>query len=259
MANGTSTDPRAESGPLARFGLDHYYVFPSYGPEFRDMAGFLSHWDQALRGSHRFWPGFSGGGVLAAPLAIPQRERDKLVLVRPARGHNYLYGMVLGNEAGEELRLSVTCATPVHVPAFAVRFGLAERVPEPSVKVTAEHAGCLGGERILLVVPKANRKSLKLLDQLPRWFDAFGVAIEGPLPEVPAGLREEMGDWFGDPDRPMLAFRMTGGEANAAWQLAIIYYIAEYWDTHARGLDTVHLVADIEGHPNFRRNWTSRR
>jgi hypothetical protein len=52
---------------------------------------------------------------------------------------------------------------------------------------------------------------------------------------------------------------MSGGEDDAAWQLAVIYYVAEHWDTQARGLDSVHLVAEIEGGPNFRRNWTSNR
>ena len=33
--------------------------------------------------------------------------------------------------------------------------------------------------------------------------------------------------------------------------------IAEYWDTQARGVDTVHFVANIEGGPNFRKHWSS--
>jgi hypothetical protein len=55
----------------------------------------------------------------------------------------------------------------------------------------------------------------------------------------------------------MYAFKMRGGEDNAAWQLAITAYVAEHWDVHARGLDTLHFVAAIDGEPNFRQNWTS--
>ena len=130
-------------------------------------------------------------------------------------------------------------------------------MPDPTVKATAEHADCLSDERLLLVVPKENRKSLKLMDQLPGWFDAFDVEITTPALEPPKPLREEMHDWFSNPDRTLFAFRMSGGVPNAAWQLAVVYYVAEYWDVHARGLDSVHFVANIEGKPNFRKNWTS--
>ena len=34
---------------------------------------------------------------------------------------------------------------------------------------------------------------------------------------------------------------------------------AEHWDVQASGLDTLHLVAEIEGGPNYRKFWTSNR
>jgi hypothetical protein len=223
------------------------------------MAGWLAHWRDVLPQKHRFWPGFSGGGILAVPLAIPDRERHRLVLADSTRHHKPIYGMVLGNPSGMELARSLSCALPDRSPAFAVRMGFAGRVPAPTVCATAEHADGLDGKCYLLVVPKASRRSLKSMEQLPAWFSTFGVTIEAPLAGVPAGLQAAMRDWFDDPERPMFVLPMAGGEANAAWQLAVVYYVAEHWDTQARGLDSVHFVAEIEGRPNFRKNWTSNR
>lgn len=244
---------------LRLHGADYYYVFPSYGAEFRDMSAWRSNFLTAFRGTHRFWPGFSGGGVLAAPLDMPPRKRNSLALATARCHHKPIYGLVLGNEAARKLADCLSCAIPERAPAFAVRMGLAERVPDPTVAATAEHIDGLGGARYLLVVPKANRRAVKMMDRLPEWFASFGVSLGADVAELPEETREGMRDWFGDPDRPMFAFPMSGGEPNAAWQLAVTYYIAEYWDIHARGLDTLHVVAEIDGRPSFRRNWTSRK
>jgi hypothetical protein len=47
---------------------------------------------------------------------------------------------------------------------------------------------------------------------------------------------------------------MTGGIENAAWQTAVEYYVAEYWDRQVSGLDSMHFVTSIDGAPCFRRN-----
>ena len=109
----------------------------------------------------------------------------------------------------------------------------------------------------MLVVPRPRRKTVKRVDELPDWFAAFGVRVEAFPPRLWAALREHWESWFSDPARTLLAFRVSGGEDDAAWQTAVTYYIAEYWDTQVRGLDSVHFVADIDGRPCFRRNWTS--
>ncbi len=167
--------------------------------------------------------------------------------------------MVLGNQPGADLAERVNCAIPDRQPALAVWFG-APRVPDPTVKVTAEHADYLDDERYLLVVPKAKRKlPIKMMDQLPEWFAPFGVRVNWPPTEPPDVLRDEMQGWFDNPGRRMWTVRIKGGIPNAAWQIAVVYYVAEHWDTQVRGLDSVHFVANIEGKPHFRRNWTSNR
>lgn len=202
---------------------------------------------------------------MAIPLEMSSEERHYRLDgggIRPIKSlsHNRIRGTVLGNEAGEHLNQCVRHAIPDSPPAFAVRLGLAEFVPEMAVKVTAEHAASLGDDRRLLIVPKANRRRpLKLMERLPEWFATFGVSVDADAAQVPEPLRAEIRDWFGDPTRPMFAPPMSGGEPNAAWQLAVVCYVALYWETQARGLDSIHFVASIEGGPNFRKNWTSNR
>lgn len=141
---------------------------------------------------------------------------------------------------------------------MAVKFG-ATRVPDPTVKTTAEHLDVLGNKKILLIVPKANRKSIKGLHEVGGWFQSFGVETENIESDIYDILGDELTSWFSQLDRKLYAFSMSGGEENAAWQTALVYYIAEYWDTRYRGLDSLHFVANIDGKPCFRKNWTSNR
>lgn len=236
---------------------DHsYFIFPGYGSEFRDMEPWLDQWKRVFRGEHQFWHGFNGGGILAVPNAIPLQERYLSATDDGHFGLKAVYGMVLGNEAGKTLTNYVCCVQQDRPPAFAVKFG-AEQVPDPTVTMTPEHLGSLGTDRILLVVPRIKRRSLKHLEQLPEWFDAFGVCVDNSPCDVSEVLGDEMPQWFTDPSRTIFGFRMSGGEDNAAWQTAVAYYVAEYWDTQVRGLQSIHVVANIEGEPCFRKNWTS--
>lgn len=238
-------------------GSDRYYVFPSYGREFQNMRPRLTELYSALGRDIRFWSGFSGGGVLGVPASHPISGHTQHNIVAPCSSLMTVYGCVLGNAAGESLAESVLRATPDRPPPLAVKLGLAQRVPDPTVKVTAEHASAIGPNRYLVVVPRMNRRRLAMIDRLSDWFDTFGVRISSVPVETPSSLAEQMSDWFDHPRRQMFVFAMQDGEDNAAWQLAVTYYIAEFWDTNARGLDSLHFVAAIDGEPCFRRNWTS--
>lgn len=222
-----------------------------------------------VRDQISFWPGFCGGGILAVPSAISPQDfyaflSDALLDI----GFRNLYGTWLGNRrpldpagyaAGEELREHLFCVEPSHVPALAVRYGLAAKVPEPTVKVTIEHLSQSDDDRWLLVVPKATRKrALKFGDRLPEWFRTFGVDA-GPAEPVSDELRTVMSDWFDDPQRPMWRHRLEGGIDDAAWQLGVVNYVADHWSIQERGLDSVHLLATVEREPGFRRYWTSNR
>ena len=221
------------------------------------MNPWIALWTDAFHERFRFWNGFSAGGILAVPHEIPQREVTRRTPLQFLNSFMTPFGMSLGNESGEQLADCVLRAEPERPPRIAIMWGLTERVPEPRVKVTAEHADCVRDQILLLVVPKKGRKSLKFVEELPDWFRAFGMTIDHSLMEPSSELRAEMTDWFSDPNRKMFAMPISGGESNAAWQLAVIYYIAEHWAVSERGIDSIHFVANIEGKPCFRKNWTS--
>ncbi|TWU07571.1 hypothetical protein [Stieleria varia] len=232
-----------------------YIVFPAYGGAFQDMEPRIAEWDQVFEGNYHFLYGFHGGGILSVPLSIPEQTRYRLAT--SDCNPKGVYGMVLGNASGERLTGLLSCAQEDRPPAFAVKTGLADRVPNPTVKVTPEHFESLGDGRMLLVVPKSTKRMLAQIELLPQWFAEFGVTLSSDSVDTRERLKGVAVNWFADPHRPMFSFAMSGGVANAAWQTAVTYYIAEYWDTRVRGLDSMHILTNIDGKPSFRRNWTS--
>ncbi len=216
-----------------------------------------------------FWPGYCGGGLLAVPETVTDQSlyrflSDALddIMFRVVKGTwlgNFRPLDRAGYTAGEDIMHYLFCVEPPQVPALAVRFGLARKVPEPTVGVTIEHLTEAGDDRWLLVVPKATRKrALKFGDRLPEWFRTFGVDA-GPAEPVTDELRTLLSEWFDDPQRPMWRHRLEGGIDDAAWQLGVVNYVADHWSIQERGLDSVHLVAQVEREPGFRRYWTSNR
>ncbi|MFO1022009.1 MAG: hypothetical protein U0903_15150 [Planctomycetales bacterium] len=119
------------------------------------------------------------------------------------------------------------------------------------VAVTPEHSATLGDSHHLLIVPRPGTTSIKKLESLTRWLDKFGLyVLEGPAD--PSNLREEMQDWFSDPGRKLFTVHITGGLENAAWQVAMISYVARaLWGRQAKELEAVHFLANIQGQPNF--------
>ncbi|WP_165246186.1 hypothetical protein [Paludisphaera soli] len=256
--DGRSGDSQPVPPRMLPSQADFCIVYPPRLQAFRDMQPYVDRWEEEFTFDYSFHPGFDGGGVLRFPLPESLKDLPSSLWLGTSYALNPPYGLVLGNRAGEALAHRVRRAVRgERPPGWAVKAGLAEAVPEMSVAVTAEHLGALGGQRILLVVPKMKRKSLSFLDHLPGWFATFGVLVEGPAPEVLPRLRGEMSDWFAEPSRPMFAFSVSGGQDDVGWQLAVACYVAQYWEIEARGLDSIHLLTDIEDRPNFRANWTS--
>lgn len=215
------------------------------------------------------WTGFCGGGILAVPNDVPlQTLYQFLCQTDVDTSLRFVYGTYLENyqpleptglNAGNELKDHVVCVEPAHVPESAVRYGLAAKVPKPTVKVTIEHLAESDNNRWLLVVPTAARKRpLKYSSQLQKWFATFGMTVEESMP-VSAAWRIAMSEWFGDAQRPMSVHRIRGGPDDAAWQLAVTNYVADHWSIQERGLDSVHVLACIERAPGLRRYWTSNR
>lgn len=231
-----------------------YLVLPAYASSYCKAVDAAS---LRLGSPVKFWPGYGGGGIVSHLSGLSHEQRIRVTETFIHGMATLLpYGTALGNSSAMQLRMCVQVVQVYETPDLAVRLGLGEKLPQPSVKMTIEHVECLRDRRVLLVVPKKRRKSIGMMEELPTWFSHFGVIASGPF-DVSPELRLEMRDWFEDSDRTMYAFDVSGGMEEAAWQFAVLTYIAEYWDVHTRGLDTVHLLADIESKPNFRRHWTS--
>jgi hypothetical protein len=234
---------------------DHtYLVLPAYASSYCKAVDAAN---LRLGSPVRFWPGYAGGGIVShlSELSHEQRIRVTETFIH-GMATLLPYGTALGNPSALALRMSVQIVQVYRTPDFAVRLGLGKKLPEPSVKMTIEHVDSLGDGRLLLVVPKKRRKNIPMMHELPSWFLHFGISVAGPC-ELSPGIRLEMCDWFEDANRPMYAFEVSGGMDQAAWQFAVLTYIAEYWDVNAKGLDSLHMLANIESKPNFRRHWTS--
>lgn len=174
-----------------------YYVFPPYGQRFRNMSLWQRTWDDYLRdhpGHLRFWPGFSGGGVLGilSELTVKTHEQVALECDGKSAWRSPLFGLSLGNQSGHALSDRVLCMNVEVPPPIAVRLGLATRVREPRVIVTVEHIESIVGSRVLLVVPKQKRKTIRLTERLPEWFKTFGVTVGLQSMSILESLRPQM-------------------------------------------------------------------
>lgn len=222
---------------MLRFPSSHtFFEFSGYPGYFQEMPTVLKYARQSIpknegnqtplkrdlassdlplhEGEIYFWPGFAGGGILALPAEVSYQTQYQIVSScdRDGVALRHMYGTSLGNFrpidrsgyfAGESLLAFVTCVEPRQVPALAVKYGLAPKVPEPRVKVTIEHLTESADDRWLLIVPKADRKRpLRHHDRVSEWFAGFDVKV-GPTMQVPTEMRAAISDWFDDGQRPM--------------------------------------------------------
>lgn len=250
-------DGRFDSAAMPRFLRHHCHVFPPYGVEYADLTPWKQRWESLLPGRFEFWQGFTQGGVLSIPhFAKGARgAANAYNCAPPGLGCTFICSG-LTDEAGEELREYVHVIAPRQYSAIELAMGF-PRNPRVSVKVTPEHAESAGDERYVLVVAKESRRSIKFLDRLPEWYAPFGVRVCTEPGPPPPHLLEEMQNWFGNPNRNLIAVRIEGGVNTAAWQTAVLSYIGSFWNLNERGLDTLHFITRIEGQPNYRKNWTS--
>jgi hypothetical protein len=236
----------------------NYVVYPSYVRDHLDADRLVANLRKSLAGCYRYWKGGASGGVLELSNSGPPHKRweaatrnvnNTLCYVERIRGLN------CGNKVGEELAGSVAYGIPDFPPASAVKLGAPKPPKTPHVGVSAEHLEGLSSERFGLAVPKRTSKLYTGVEMVPEWFSAFGVAAAAcPVPDV---VQKKTSEWYDPPLRNLFCFRLNGGVENAAWQLAVTAYIATHWWTVWRGLEAMHFLAEIEGKPEFRSNWTN--
>jgi hypothetical protein len=124
--------------------------------------------------------------------------------------------------------------------------------------VTPEHASA-GADRVYwLMVFEKGARSLRGLDQLPGWAAAFDAEVT-IVPEPSAELRSETESWMLNPLHETLWYEVSGGGERVGWQLAVPLWTGLHLRRIAgKRLRALHVVAFIEGEPNFRREWALR-
>lgn len=117
-----------------------------------------------------------------------------------------------------------------------------------------EHADAAKDKLFWFVDYKTRKAELLELDDVPSWAAGWGLSAQR-LPEIPAELREETSSWFSASDRSFCWYRIEGDGDGAARQFAMMLYLALHlrWKAGSR-IVSMHLVADVEWRPNFRRD-----
>ncbi len=192
-----------------------------------------------------------GGGIIAA---------------KYKKGQNWLPGSVLAKEADFEASRSMPtegCYGYISVCHLQLRgdaglrfWGEDKKMPkEYTCGTTIEHAEGAGDYVYWFTDCKSGRSKVKGLDEVPEWVAGFDLKVT-PLSRMPEELREETSSWFVDPSRQYTWYRVEGGRDGAGYQYALMLYVALHLKMVAGPrLNRMHLVAQIEWKPNFRKNW----
>jgi hypothetical protein len=139
------------------------------------------------------------------------------------------------------------------------KLGIGKRPRNYNTPLSYEHVDS-AGDGVFWVArhkrPRGRSRGLAGLVDVPEWSSAFGVQarrLDGP----PAGVLEETEAWFTNPQYESQWFRAESQDTGLGYQFAVLVYIGNHL-RHVAGpaMDSMHLMARIEGQPNFRRRWT---
>jgi hypothetical protein len=196
-----------------------------------------------------FLAGAAGGGVIAAYTPPGERWLGALVLVSRA---NALIPSGRALVPADPFGPLVTYLEPRED-----RIGPRTRPKLYLCGATPEHAAAAGPEVYWLASVERGRGRADL-SGVPAWATAFGLSVH-ECPDVPDDLRAETTDWFVQPGEfDPTWFRVSGGGERAGFHFAALVYVALHARSVTKRLHAIHLVADIEGRPNFRKTWHRR-
>jgi hypothetical protein len=107
--------------------------------------------------------------------------------------------------------------------------------------------------------PKGRNREVRGLDQIPEWSRAFGVDLRR-LDDVPSEVLAETDPWFTGDEHESAWYSATCADSGLGFQFAVVVYVGNHL-RHVAGaaMDSMHLVARIEGRPNFRHRWNRRK
>lgn len=138
-----------------------------------------------------------------------------------------------------------------------VTWGIVKKPRIYNTSASYEHAEGAGDAVYWLVRfrPKGRKKALAASGEVPGWGRAFGCEVT-PIADPPADLLAETSPWFGNADEESAWFRAKHDDAGLGLNFAVVGYLAHHL-RHVVGpsFASMHLVAQIEGTPNYRKRW----
>jgi len=138
--------------------------------------------------------------------------------------------------------------------------GIVKKPPNIRPGLSFEHADSAADKLHWVVRFKRSRKpasELKELSSAPDWALHFGLEARRLTSAPPEALQAETDPWFTDPEYESAWFEVSGGGDGVGYQFAVVVYIGNHlrWVAGPR-IESMHLIAQIEGKPNPRRTWT---
>ncbi len=192
-----------------------------------------------------------GGGII-----VPHIDRDEWwlgwpVLSADLTGIRNPAGVPPGRDTGFGSR--VRYLEP-HDNSPEVQLGLKKRPRLFTCKVTPEHADEAGDELYWLVSTKRKNRRSRALDDIPTWTEPFDVRLKR-LDQCPEPLLQKQDDWFLSSDFEPTWYHAITPERDVGLHFAVLLYIALLACSVSSGLQSMHLVAQIDRRPRYRHTW----
>jgi hypothetical protein len=208
----------------------------------------------------KLFDGPEGGGIIHWRGGPRERWLPGIVLTKnanmcPPNGMD-LFEMS-AYDAGEP---GVAYLEPMGEPGW--QLGVAKKPLQLRPCLSYEHVDG-AGEMIYWVVrfkrPRSGNKIDKWLNRVPEWAHAFGLEARR-LPEVPSSIRSTTDPWFPNPEYESAWFEVSGEDDGVGYHFAVVVYIGNHLRWVAGPcVDSMHLVADIEGKPRIRVGWNRKK
>jgi hypothetical protein len=189
------------------------------------------------------------GGIIRAHIRPRERWLPGLILSREANVRTPP-GM-MGLWPGYDSR--VYYLEPMDEPGW--QFGVGKKKKLYLCSSSTEHLQGAGEAVYWLIGFKPGRRPIKDLDSIGTWAAQFDLRVH-QLPGVPF-LAEQTSTLLLDADFRWMWFRIEGGGDAVGYHFAVVVYLALHLRKVAGPrMQCMHLVADIEGKPNARKNWS---
>jgi hypothetical protein len=200
---------------------------------------------------YRLVNGPVGGGII-------MWEGDPLA----GGGWKWLPIAILGSEAnlrvppGMENIFASSGVQVVAIEPWSIPFERKSRIYRCGA--STEHADSAGDSIYWILCTRGAVERIKRVREISSIAAGFELQAT-PLSQVPDALLAETAPWFSDAPHSRTWFEVKGGGDGLGYHFAVLVYVAYHlrWVAGPKVL-SVHLVANIEGKPNARRDWSTR-